>query len=331
MAVRIGFIGAGGIAGAHIECLSKMKGRAQIVAVCDIKAERAQGAAKKTGAKPYTKWQEMLDKEELDAIYICIPPFAHGDIELAAAERKLPIFIEKPLGVHPEVVRKIASAIRSSGVIVSVGYHWRYSRATEKAVEFLESSGAKITCALGFWAEGMPTVEWWRRRDGSGGQVNEQATHIFDLMRYVLGKEPQQVHAYGAKGLLASRVENFDVEDSSCVAVKFADDTVGTIISSCALPVQYKVGLHILTDKGLVFVEMAANCTIQTPEATTIFKEPAGFSPMRCENEAFISAVETGDTSAIRSNYDDAAKTFAFTWAATESMRTGKPGSPEKL
>ncbi len=84
MSVRIGFIGTGGIAQRHLQTLSK-NSDAQLVAYCDLDVERAQKAAKEYGGNAYRDYEKMLDREELDALVICIPPFAHGDIELAAA------------------------------------------------------------------------------------------------------------------------------------------------------------------------------------------------------------------------------------------------------
>ena len=79
--MRIGFVGTGGIANYHLEHLVKIK-EAEIVALCDVAEERAKGAAKKYGGTAYSDYKKMLDKEKLDALYICVPPFAHQSQEL---------------------------------------------------------------------------------------------------------------------------------------------------------------------------------------------------------------------------------------------------------
>ena len=129
----------------------------------------------------------MFDKEDLDAGYICTPPFAHGDQELAACERQIPIFVEKPIATQMETADQINRAIQENGIIASVGYPWRYQDNADHARSV--SAGQKIVGALGYWMGGMPGVAWWRVREQSGGQHVEQTTHIFDLCRYLVDSD----------------------------------------------------------------------------------------------------------------------------------------------
>ncbi|RKY60938.1 MAG: gfo/Idh/MocA family oxidoreductase, partial [Candidatus Latescibacterota bacterium] len=177
MPVRVGFIGVGGIARHHLGKLAGMED-VEFVAFCDVDEERAKWAASQYGGKAYTDYKEMYEREDLDAVFICLPPFAHTDQELLAAERGIALFVEKPLGLSAEKAEEVASVVRERGVISSVGYHFRYMEATDRAREFME--GREVGFALGYWIGGMPGVSWWRRMEGSGGQVVEQTTHIFD-------------------------------------------------------------------------------------------------------------------------------------------------------
>ncbi len=93
---RVGFIGAGIIANRHIGNLLAFED-VHVVAVTDLQVERARVAAARCGATAYTDYAEMLARERLDAVYVCVPPFAHGAPEDAAIERGLPFFVEKPL------------------------------------------------------------------------------------------------------------------------------------------------------------------------------------------------------------------------------------------
>ena len=101
MAVRLGFIGTGGMAGAHMKNLQTFDD-VEFVAMCDIVADKVEERTKEYGGTPYTDFQKMFDKEELDAVYICTPPFAHGDQERIACEKGIPMFIEKPIAVRLE-------------------------------------------------------------------------------------------------------------------------------------------------------------------------------------------------------------------------------------
>ncbi len=96
MTVRIGFVGSGGIANAHMRSLAQIED-AEMVAFCDRVPERAQTAASAYGGTHYTRFAEMYDREDLDGVYICVPPGAHGDQEMEAIRRRLPMFVEKPV------------------------------------------------------------------------------------------------------------------------------------------------------------------------------------------------------------------------------------------
>jgi len=90
--VRIGFIGCGGNANGHMNTLSSLE-KTRIVSVCDLQEERAQNAAKRHQAVAYTDHQKMLERNDLDAIYLSLPVFAHGQPELAVIERGLPFLV----------------------------------------------------------------------------------------------------------------------------------------------------------------------------------------------------------------------------------------------
>ena len=139
MIVKVGFVGCGGIAHTHMERLRKIR-EARMVAFYDIVPEKARETAKSVGAKAYPSLQEMLDKEELDAVYVCVPPFAHG-FEPEIVERGINIFVEKPVALSMDTARKIESAIRKAGVLSSVAYMWRYFDTTALAKRVLEENG----------------------------------------------------------------------------------------------------------------------------------------------------------------------------------------------
>src|SRR5437660_7710090 len=134
MPVRVGFVGAGGIAGAHMNALEKVE-NAKIVAFADIDEARARRAADRFGATPYTDYKEMFAREDLQAVYVCVPPLAHSDAEILAARKGLALFIEKPVAINIAKAKEIRAAIEQSGVISSVGYHWRSYELTDRVHE----------------------------------------------------------------------------------------------------------------------------------------------------------------------------------------------------
>lgn len=315
MSVKVGFIGVGGIAGAHLNSLKEFDD-VEFVAMCDVVEEKAKKRAEDFGGKPYTDFKEMFDEVEMDALYICTPPFAHGEQERIACELGIPMFIEKPIAVTLEQGIIINDYVQRSGVITSVGYHWRYQASTAKSMDMLKDK--KILGALGYWMGGMPGTPWWRVRAKSGGQHVEQTTHIFDLCRYLVGSDAKTVHGVAESGSMTD-IPNYDVDDISMVNIEFKNGAVANIASSCAMKGWSKVQLEVFC-RGLV-IQVGGG--FQINKEGEIDTSTEGYEGKN-RDRVFIDAVKTGDTSEIKSPYSDALETFKITMAASKSFETGK-------
>ncbi|MCE5323854.1 Gfo/Idh/MocA family oxidoreductase [bacterium] len=320
MSVRVGFIGAGGIANAHMNMLQAIED-VQIVAVTDVDRDRAESTAAKYLAKPYADYREMISSEHMDALYICVPPFAHECQELTAIEKGIHLFVEKPVARSLETAGRIRDAIEKNKIISAVGYHWRYLTTTDRAMQIL--SGRTIGMVQGYWMGGMPCVSWWRNMNESGGQMVDQTTHIFDLARYLCG-EIDEVFALYSRRDLDDRSDIYDVGTAS---LKFKSGAVGCISNTCMLSLPYTVGLDIIA-KDLV-LEIHGDLKVIEPGHTEVFT--SGANSMLAENRAFIDAIRLGNTDNIRSTYSDAMKTLAVTLACNESAETGMPVGVKSL
>ncbi|MDP9457842.1 MAG: Gfo/Idh/MocA family oxidoreductase, partial [Actinomycetota bacterium] len=168
---RIGVIGAGFIGRRHLGNLLGFDD-VRVAAVADPLLDRAHEAAAPQRAAAYDDYDRMLDDSELDALYICVPPFAHGAPEMAALERGLPFFVEKPLAIDLETAERVARGVQDQELVTAVGYHWRYLDTTERVRGLLDENPARL--ALGYWLDTTPPPEWWGREDRSGGQMIEQ-------------------------------------------------------------------------------------------------------------------------------------------------------------
>jgi predicted dehydrogenase len=183
--IRVGIVGAGAIAGRHAGVLAGFDD-VRVAAVADPVLERAEELAGQVGATAYASHLELLDREGLDALYICVPPFAHGPPERAAIDAGLPFFVEKPLAVDLATAASIAAAVAERGLVTATGYHWRYLDTFERAQELLAGNPARL--ALGYWLDTVPPPAWWLHRQLSGGQMIEQTTHALDLARVLVGE-----------------------------------------------------------------------------------------------------------------------------------------------
>jgi len=323
MALKIGFIGSGGIAGAHVSALKKI-GDVKLVAFADVQEDRANRLASETGGAVYTDHLKMLEKEQLDAVYICVPPHAHGGPERACIERKIPFFVEKPIANSMETATDILGKVRRAGLLTAVGYMNRYRRSLQRGRELLK--GAKVSSVEGHWLGGTPGAPWWYTKAQSGGQLVEQTTHIVDAVAYLLGRATE-VYAIGTKGTHANPPKGYDVEDATSVALKFANGAVGTINSCCTLQTGGGVGLDIYSP-NVVLSYREWNMNLKAVKSRLETEEVRGEDNIfEVEDRAFVQAILTNNPSLIKCNYGQAFPAHQITMAANESLKTGKPVS----
>jgi myo-inositol 2-dehydrogenase/D-chiro-inositol 1-dehydrogenase len=316
MALRVGFVGAGGIANRHMTVLSNMED-VEIAAVCDVQKERAKEASDKFGGKAYSDHHDLLDREEISALYVCVPPFAHSDVETIAAGKGIHLFVEKPVAVSLEKALEVRAAVEKSGVVSCVGYHFRYMTTTRKLKELV--AGQTIGMMLGWWLGGLPGVPWWRVKRKSGGQAVEQTTHIFDLARHLAGDVDRVYAAYALRAL--GDVPELDVPDVGTAALQFKDGTVAAVSNTCMLQGMGAVGIRVICREFMAELD-GDRLRVQRPGEVEEFKNEV--DAYAAEDEAFVKAAATGDASQIQSSYADAVKTLAVTLAANESAETGR-------
>jgi predicted dehydrogenase len=200
--VRIGMVGAGAVAARHVRTLLAMDG-VEVAGVADPALERARELAGSAGAAAYPNHMELLDAERLDAVYICVPPFAHGAPELAVIDAGLPMFVEKPVAIDQGTAATVAARLDERPVLTCTGYHWRWLDIFDRAAGLLADRPPRLVqCS---WLDKVAPPAWWRRREGSGGQVIEQTTHVLDTARGLAG-EVTEVHALGTRAVDARAV-----------------------------------------------------------------------------------------------------------------------------
>ncbi len=316
MKVRVGFIGAGGIAGVHMKNIFGNE-QAELVAVCDIVEENARKNAQAYNAVPYTNVDEMLEKEKLDAVFICVPPFAHGDYEEKAAAKGIHLFVEKPLGLDMNTVRNKARVIEESGVMAGTGYCLRYLDTVAKAKEYLRDK--EIAMVRAYYLTSFVQTPWWRDMAKSGGQLVEQTTHTVDLVRYLAGNINK---VYATMDLrVMNDIPGVNIPDVGCVNVVFDSGAIGHIDTTFIQP-DHRSGVELLGRDFRVWID-GTSLTITDKEKTVTYRSHVDF--YKEQDDAFIQAVASGDRARILAPYEEGMRTLEVTLAANESAKTGVP------
>ncbi|GAA3723067.1 hypothetical protein GCM10022268_34080 [Sphingomonas cynarae] len=319
---RIGFIGAGGIAHRHFGVLEQFEDVA-IVAIADVDGARADEAAARFGAQAFTDIDAMLDTVEVDALYICVPPFAHGAPERAAIARGLPFFVEKPVALDIATADAIAAEVAAADLVTAVGYHWRYLDTVDEVRGLLAHNPARLMS--GYWLDSTPPPQWWWHEDQSGGQMVEQTTHLIDLARYLAG---DVTRVFGLAGHTdRADFHGLDVPTASTASLQFASGAIANFASTCLLGWNHRVGLHLFGDRLAVEItdrELMVDVGHGRPVRGT------QGDPVWHEDRDFIDAVQ-GKENRIRCPYADAVETHRVALAIGESARTGAAIMLEEL
>jgi len=345
---KFAIIGCGGIGNYHLEHLAQFED-IELAGFCDVVLSKAEKFAQKAGrGRAYADYREMFDEVKPDAVFVCIPPNAHGVIEFEAIARGIHLFVEKPVCVDLALAKRISAAIEEKGLISAAGFQCRYDNINEPAREFIARN--RIVTIQGSRVGGLYAgPDWWRVRSASCGMLAESAIHQMDMMRYLLGTEPAEVFSFSRKGIVTNEeCVGYDLDDVSVSAVRFEDGTTAVMTAGCystngaswdskitfgARDCRAEYELCRRTSLFGVAAEQAGEDaeTIQgdgtqrrsDSETGTVIKSEVDFG-LLCDR-TFVDAVITGDASKIRSPYADAVKSLAFVLACNQSMETGLP------
>ena len=330
--VKIGFVGCGGIAEAHLQGLSTHPD-VSLVAFCDVNEKRTKIVQEKYSkeAETFTDAETMFRNVELDGVYFCLPPFAHG-AELLAVKYGVPFAVEKPINLYEDQAREIAQAVDEKGLMTSALYMNRYRKGIQTVREMLKQDPAIFM--LGGWIGGSPRgagdsgiMSWWIQKDKSGGQFHEQVTHTVDITCFLCG-DVIEVHAYGAKGFNKGVPTTYSIEDATVVNLKFASGAIANLWASASSNGGGGgVTLNVYAnDFTALFSGWEHSVKIlragQNPEEI-----PGEGNIFSIEDDAFIQAIKSKDPSKIMATYRDGFKTMQVTLAANKSMEIGAPVS----
>lgn len=322
--IRVGFIGIGYIASrAHLPALAPLIESNDVVlqAFCDIdEAALKERAAEYKVQAIYTEHQQMLEKEELDALYICLPPTLHTNQIQIAAEKGIHLFVEKPVSLDMAQAIDCASTIERAGIVSQVGFNFRYYSSSEQARQLLQNRTPRHIAIQMFYS-GKP-IRWWTSRyEECGGSFVENTIHIVDLARFLLG-DITEVSAFYQWRLPGEGPEPMNLPHVYTTNYRFASGVLGNASTARILYNHTEIGRHkitVLSDDSII--EWSNNQIMENGE--TVFEDTTGATCSENQARAFIEAVRTEDRSIPRSPYGPSINSLAAVLGANASAEQG--------
>lgn len=231
MTIRVGLIGCGLMAKAHLPGYQANKERVEIVMCCDNNPQLAQVFAAKLDTKPevVNDWQQVIASKNVDAVDICAPHFLHAPIVLAAAKAGKHVLLEKPMAMNLDEGRQMVEAMKVANKIFMVAQNQRYLPEHSHIRDWLskDAIGRVIAARIDgnqFLSKAYPKGHWlFSKALAGGGVIRTTAIHKIDLLRYFLGEVRRVTALYSTSGLNP----DMDSEDFATMIFEFENGAIG--------------------------------------------------------------------------------------------------------
>lgn len=307
---RVAIVGAGRMG--RTRARSATLAGAEVRYVCDPALEVASELGSTLPNACVIETPQEIVWEDIDAVFVCTPPSARGDVELEAIRRGVPLFAEKPIGLYGDAVRDVLKYLKAAPQLTAVGYMNRCRHSVQQLQKLLR--GQRILGISMDWLVGMYGVPWWAQKGGSGGPVNEQATHMIDLARVLVG-EIDSVQA-----LTQPNPQYPDLIGSASINLHFKQGEVGNLLYSC-LAREKMIRLHVYTEatehvlSGWDFRLAGDDSTaVSYADRDRIFD---------LETEVFLDAVAKGEKDSPLCTFADAWNTQLVVDTIHRSVKSG--------
>jgi UDP-N-acetylglucosamine 3-dehydrogenase len=260
----VAVIGAGFWGRNHARVFTELE-ETELLAVCDINAERAKAIAKQFGVKAYTSTAKMLKIKDLDAVSVCTWSTSLAKEALKALKAGKHVLVEKPMAANSKQAETLIKTAEKEGLHLSVGFLMRFIPGLQhirKAVESQEIG--EIVCAT------AKRVSEWPERIGDVGVVKDLAIHDIDVMRYLFGSDP--VAVYAKTGNMRHR----KFEDYAHIMLTFEHGKNAFIEANWLTP--YKTRVLVVTGSRAIakLDYITQELTIETAERKPFSRESHG-------------------------------------------------------
>jgi predicted dehydrogenase len=317
---RIGILGAGWIAADHAAVLAK-RADVEVVAVCDLDRARAEQLAP-AGAAVYERWEELVDGEPVDALWVCLPPLHHREPTIAALRRGIHVYLEKPIARGLEDAEAIVAAAEESSAVCAVGYQWHATEVLDDLRAVLDGQTVSLVSGRSIGPTG--TRPWFLDRAQGGGNVLERGSHQIDLARVIAGDVASVQAAASSVPLAQATGERGDIEDAATLVLRHRSGALTTIVVAwlgAGQPGAYEV--DVAASEATLRLTLDPEFTLTGVSRGEQVEARSSQHPFERSIARFLDAARGGDKRAVFCTPADAAQTLAVANACEQALATG--------
>jgi myo-inositol 2-dehydrogenase/D-chiro-inositol 1-dehydrogenase len=249
--IRVGVIGAGRIGSLHAEHLATRIPEAEIVAVSDIRREAAERCARAWDIpEVYEAPGPMMVRDDIDAVLICSSTDTHAALIEQAADAGKHIFCEKPIDLEIARIDRALAAVSNAGVTLMVGFNRRFDHNFRRLRERVAGGDVGEPHLLHIISRdpAPPPLDYIKV---SGGIFLDMTIHDFDMARYLMDSEVEELHAMGAVRVDPAIGKAGDL-DTAVITMRFANGAIGTIDNSRQAVYGYDQRAEVFGSRGVV-------------------------------------------------------------------------------
>lgn len=251
--VRIGILGCGKIAEAHLKALQEQPSTYELIAIADIQYDRAQQSASQYNVKAHPSLEAMLAAEKLDLVVLCTPSGLHPSQARICAEADVACLTEKPLGCFYKEALDVVQFFEQRNVPLFVSYQNRYNPTVQTVRKWFEEGKLGklyMIQANVFWQRPQAyydTAAWRGSRHLDGGAFMNQACHYVDLVQW-FGGEIESV-----KSEVSTLARNIECEDTGAAIIRFKSNAIGVLaVTMLTYPENHEGSITLLTENATI-------------------------------------------------------------------------------
>jgi myo-inositol 2-dehydrogenase/D-chiro-inositol 1-dehydrogenase len=294
--LRMGVIGAGRIGKIHAANIATRTPGAVLTAIADVDIAAAEETAVCYGVSAHTDYHDILTNEYIEAVAICSATDTHAQIIQDAASVGKHIFCEKPIDLSLEKIDATLAAVEKAGVKLQIGFNRRFDANFRKVRAMISAGqvGEPHILRITSRDPAPPPIEYVKV---SGGMFLDMTIHDFDMARFLMGCEVEELFVAAAVRVDPAIGEAGDV-DTAVITLKFANGAIGTIDNSRQAVYGYDQRVEVFGSEGMVAVSNNTADTHVYANATGVHSgKPLNFFLERymdsyvVEMQAFVDAV----------------------------------------